>query len=263
MHALIVPARVGWRWLAEGFILFRRNPPLLSLVVVSYWLMLALLNAVPVIGGVLATILMPALSVLLMNVCRNLDQGFDFSAPLLLLAFRQNAAALYRLGALYLLLTLAILGITALVDGGALLGAMLSGKVPDEASADGGAMLLSAQLGLLLLLPLVMAYWYAPLLVAWHRYPLGKALFFSFFACLRNWRAFLAYSLAVALWSAGVPGLLLGVMASLSPDAVPLVATALSIPLVFVLGPSLIASFYISYREVFVERPGRIDEIVD
>lgn len=262
MHALTVSARVGWRWLAEGFVLFRRNPALLSLVVIAYWLMLALLNAVPVVGGVLATILMPALSVVLMNVCRHLDQGFDFSPKLLLLAFRQNAPALYRLGALYLLLTLVILGITALVDGGALLSAMVGGKVPDD-SADGGAMMLSAQLGLLLLLPLVMAYWYAPLLVAWHCYPLGKALFFSFFACLRNWRAFLAYSLSVAFWCAGLPGLLLGVVASLSPEAVPLVATALSMPLAFVFGPTLIASFYISYREVFVERPGQIDEIVD
>lgn len=263
MHALTLSARAGWRWLAEGFILFRRNPALLSLVVISYWVMLALLNAVPVVGGILATVLMPALSVVLMNICRNLDQGRDFVPALLLLAFRQNAGALYRLGGLYFILTLAILGLTSLVDGGALLSAMISGKTPEDDPATRTAVLLSAQLGLLLLLPLVMAYWYAPLLVAWHRYPLGKALFFSFFACLRNWRAFLAYSLAVAVWSAGVPGLILGVIGSIAPDALTVVATALFMPLVFVFAPSLIASFYISYREVFVERPGRINEIVE
>jgi hypothetical protein len=35
-----------------------------------------------------------------------------------------------------------------------------------------------------------MAYWYAPVLAGWHGLSPAKALFFSFVACLRNWRAF-------------------------------------------------------------------------
>jgi len=32
-------------------------------------------------------------------------------------------------------------------------------------------------------------FWFAPPLAAWHATGTGKALFFSFFACLMNWRA--------------------------------------------------------------------------
>ena len=35
------------------------------------------------------------------------------------------------------------------------------------------------------LLPILMVTWFAQL-VAWHGQPVGKALFFSFFACWRN-----------------------------------------------------------------------------
>lgn len=262
MQALTLNGRAGWRWLAGGFAVFRRNPPLLTTVVIAYWLLLALLNAVPVIGGVVATVLMPALSVALMNACRDLDHGRKLSPTSLLAPFRANAGKLYRLGGIYLLATLAILGCTALVDGGALLNAMFTGQAPDDGQVSNGELLLAAQVGLLLLVPLVMAYWYAPLLVSWHDYPVGKALFFSFFASLHNWRAFLAYSLAVALWSAGVPGLLLGLVAAFSPGLLSVAATALSLPLIFVLGPTLIASFYVSYREVFVVRAQHVDELI-
>jgi hypothetical protein len=42
----------------------------------------------------------------------------------------------------------------------------------------------------------------------------AKALFFSFIACLRNWRAFLVYSLAILVVATLLPGLLLGILAA-------------------------------------------------
>jgi uncharacterized membrane protein len=72
-----------------------------------------------------------------------------------------------------------------------------------------GDLLLALQMALLLLCPLIMAYWYAPVLVGWHALSPGKALFFSFVACARNWRAFLVYSLALLVAAMLLP-LLLG-----------------------------------------------------
>jgi hypothetical protein len=47
--------------------------------------------------------------------------------------------------------------------------------------------------------PILMLTWFAPQLVAWHGQPVGKALFFSFFACWRNRWPFLM--LVVALFA--------------------------------------------------------------
>lgn len=39
-----------------------------------------------------------------------------------------------------------------------------------------------------------MATWFAPMLVAWKNMTVGKAIFYSFFGCLRNWMAVLVIS---------------------------------------------------------------------
>ena len=112
--------------------------------------------------------------------------------------------------------------------------------------------MLATQIGMLLFTPLMMAYWYAPVLTAWHGCTPAKALFFSFFASMRNWRAFLAYGASLVVFAGLVPGLLLGLLSSLVPDSGSFFAALLSVPLLLVLAPTLFASFYVSYREVFV-----------
>jgi hypothetical protein len=97
-----------------------------------------------------------------------------------------------------------------------------------------------------------MAYWYAPVLAGWHGLSPAKALFFSFVACVRNWRAFLVYSVAILVVATLVPGLMLGVLAAMLPSGAALVTVLMTVLLILVLAPTLFASFYVSYREVFV-----------
>lgn len=252
MQALKLPARRGWLWVAGGFALFRKNPPLLTMLVVGYWLLVASINLIPVVGAIAATLAIPAFSVSLMNACRELDQGRPVGPLLLFSGFRENLKELLMLGGLYLGATITLLGVSALADGGILMEMMLGGTTPSEEAMASGAFLAATQLALLLLTPLMMAYWYAPVLAAWHGFPVGKALFFSFVACLRNWRAFIAYALAMMVFGALIPGLLLGVLAMLVPGGMGFFATLFSIPLLLVLAPTLFASFYVSYRDVFV-----------
>ena len=49
--------------------------------------------------------------------------------------------------------------------------------------------------------PILMLTWFAPQLIAWHRYPVGKAMFFSLFACWRNRWPFLVLGIALAALS--------------------------------------------------------------
>jgi len=37
MQALTLPTKRGWRWLADGFRIFRKSPLLLGVIVVGYW----------------------------------------------------------------------------------------------------------------------------------------------------------------------------------------------------------------------------------
>ena len=252
MQALTLPAAQGWRWLSDGFRLFRKNHLMLTFLVISYWMLMALVNIIPVLGTVITTLCIPAFSVSLMNACRNIDRAAPLTPQLLFSGFHNNLRALLMLGAIYLAATVAILADSALADDGALMAMMLAGQKPDAEVVANGSLLFAAQIALLLLCPLVMAYWYAPVLAGWHGLPPVKALFFSFVACLRNWRAFLVYSLSIGILATLVPALIIGVLAALLPDGASLVMVAMSILAVLVLAPTLFASFYVSYRDVFV-----------
>lgn len=252
MQALTLPTKRGWRWLADGFRIFRKSPLLLGVIVVGYWFLMAVVNAIPLLGPIVATLCIPAFSVSLMNVCRDVEHERAIAPLQLFSGFRSNLRPLLALGALYLGGVLAILGVSALADGGALMQMMISGKPPGEELLAGGSFLVATQIALLLLTPLMMAYWYAPVLAAWHDLPVGKALFFSFIACLRNWRAFFAYAVALMVFGALLPGLALGLLASLMPQSASFFTALFFMPLLLVLAPTLFASFYVSYRDVFV-----------
>ena len=77
------------------------------------------------------------------------------------------------------------------------------------------------------------------------------ALFFSLFACLMNWRAFIAYGMATAAVTLVIPFVALGALLLASGGELKLPAMALVFPLLLVLLPTLFASFYASYRDVF------------
>ena len=258
MQALTLPARRGWRWLTDGFAIFRRNQLKLSLAVLGYWILMALINAVPLLGQPAATLLIPVFSVSLMNACRLLEQGTPLPPQLLFSGFQQNLRALLTLGAVYIAVSVAILAIVAAVDGGVLFRLVVLAESPPEAVLTSGSVIFAGQLALVLFAPLMMAFWYAPVLVAWHDLSVGKSLFFSFVACLRNWRAFLVYSASIAVVGALIPGLLVGVFSAMFAGGSELLSVALTSLIVLVLLPTLYASFYVSYRDVFVS----IDENV-
>ena len=252
MQALTLNAAHGWRWLAEGFRIFRKNHLMLTFLVVSYWMLMAIVNVIPVIGTIATTLCIPAFSVSLMNACRNIDKGGPLGPQILFSGFQKNPRALITLGAIYLAATVGILAISSLADGGALMQLMLAGRTPDAEVLASGDVMLALQVALILLCPLIMAYWYAPILAAWHGLSPAKALFFSFIACARNWRAFLVYSLALLVAATLLPGLLLGTLAALLPDGAALLTVVLTVLLVLILAPTVFASFYVSYRDVFV-----------
>jgi len=224
---------------------------MLGMLVVAYWFTVLFLNIVPVIGVLLASLAIPGLSVGLMQAARNVERGQPVGIQTLYGSLRDNARTLIALGALYLCCTLGALSLSSLVDGGALLKFMLSNSRAERAMVEDADFTLSALFIMLLMAPVLMAWWFAPVLAAWHRLGVGKALFFSFIACWMNWRAFLAYSVALMLFAMLLPGILLALLMIVVPGAQELATTLILMPMLLIIAPSVFASFYASYRDIF------------
>lgn len=251
MRAQTLPTNAGWRWIGAGFAIFRRNPPALAMLVISYWFTVLLLNILPIIGAVAASLIIPGLSVGLMQAARNVEHGEPIGIQTLYGGLKENTRTLVALGALYLGCTIAILGLSALVDGGELLSFMLSGKQAKPEAVEEGNFALPALVVALLMTPVMMAYWFAPVLAAWHKLTLGRALFFSFVACWLNWRPFLAFGAGLLLVGGVFPGLLLGLLLVIFPAAQAFITAAVTVPMVLIVAPAIFASFYVSYRDIF------------
>lgn len=219
------------------------------LLVFTYWMLIAFINQIPVAGPLLATLFLPAFSVSFMDMCRELDHGRPLRPQMLFVGFRMRLPTLIAMGGLYLLSVMLVLGISALSDGGTLANWAIYGTAPSaEALRDGSlstALIIAALAGT----PVVMAFWFAPALAAWDGMGTAKALFFSFFAGWRNWRAFLLYGAVLSLAGAALSVLLVtaAVMLRGHPDLLRLGLIAA----VLVTMPTLFGSFYAAYRDVF------------
>jgi hypothetical protein len=251
MRAQNLPAIMGWRWISGGFAIYRRSPLVLSMLVVSYWFVVVFLNLLPIVGALAASAVIPGLSVGLMQAARNIERGQSASIQTLFGGFRENARILLLLGALYLLATLAALGLSTLVDGGDLLRYMLASTKDERAGFEDADFTLSALLVAIFMMPVLMAWWFAPVLAAWHRQPLGKSLFFSFIACSMNWRPFVVYGLGLLLVAAVIPGILLGLLLIVLPGLQHVATVLVSVTMALIVAPTVFASFYVGYRDIF------------
>lgn len=251
MRAQTLPGKAGWNWIFGGFALFRRNPPLLGMLVLAYWFTVLFLNVIPLLGAVIASLVIPGLSVGLMQASRNLERSQPIGVQTLFGGLRQNPRTLVGLGAFYLCCTLGALGLSSLIDGGDLVRFMLSTSREERAALADADLSAAAMLVLVLMTPVMMAYWFAPVLAAWHGLSLTKSLFFSFMACWLNWRPFLIYGVGLMLLVGVIPGVLLGVLLVIFSGAQNLVMALVVMPLVLIVAPAVFASFYVCYRDIF------------
>lgn len=255
MNSRVVSPARGMRWVAEGWRMFRAAPLGWLALVFGYWLTMTILGLIPLLGLVAASLLVPAFSVGFMVASRAAAHGQPLELPMLFAGFRERVPAQLVLGAAYFAGLVLAIGGSMLVDDGVLARWLLTGQRPDN-EEDSEGVLAAIGAAAALYLPVMMMLWFAPLLVAWHAMAPAKALFYSFFACWLNWRAFIAYALAVSFIAFLVPAAVLLLISLFSTDAMRLSPLALVFPLLLILLPTLLASFYASYRDVFEAKEG-------
>jgi hypothetical protein len=250
MQARVVGAARGARWLGEGWQLFRAAP--LGWLALSsvYLLGTNLLALVPFVGIVVALVLVPPLTVGMMAAARAASAGGRPQLGMLAEGFRTGTRSQLALGVVYLTCSMLIFAAATAADSAGGVRALLSGRGSSE-ELELQAVLFPLAVLALLYLPVFMMFWFSPALAAWHATGAARALFFSFVACLINWRAFLAYGLATVLMMVVVPGLTLLALRVLFGAELKVAAVSLAFPLLILVLPTLFASFYVSYRDVF------------
>jgi hypothetical protein len=231
MRARIVAAAHGPAWLLEGWNLFRAAPLAWLALLLAYWLLMTFISLAPFVGVVVASILVPAFSVGFMAAARAASSRGSVELSQLFDGFRHAQRAQLVLGVVYL-------GCLALV----------LGRRPADEVLQSEEFLAALVCCAALYTPVMMMFWFAPPLAAWHSASPVKALFYSFVACLMNWRAFLAYGAATALITLVVPFVVVVTLRTLLAG---ISFAWFAFPLLGVLLPTLFASFYASYRDVF------------
>ncbi len=210
-----VSAREGLLWVRFGFACLRRRPLQALLLVLAYAAVIGLLPLLPLLGGVLSLGATQMTTLGFMQASRDIAQGRPAWPDVFLAAFRgppRRVRSMLLLGLLYAAALLAALGLSSLADGGALLRMILFSAAPSKAVIEHGALRQAALVTMLAYLPVSMAFWFAPPLVAWWGMGVAQALFTSFIVVLRNLGAFVLYVLQ--WWGLFAAALVLSMLAA-------------------------------------------------
>jgi hypothetical protein len=230
----------GWQWLIRGFALFRKSPVMWIVFVLILYLAAQIALQIPLLG-VLLMLFYPLLLAGLMLGCRDLEQGKALATGHLLAGLRQHPGRLVTIGGINIAAQL-VIGFVMYAVGGPELRLLLSASPetvdPNAVAQAANRLMVALSLGTLLSIPLLMAVWFAPLLVVLRNQPPLQAMRLSFLGCLRNLVAFFSYGLL----------LLALIMLAMTPFGL---INAQGNPGAWVVLPFLLPSIYAAYRDIF------------
>lgn len=248
-----VPASTGIRWIGCGIRSFARQPLAMVGLFLLFMTLVSLLSAVPLLGQVVALTLVPAATWGLVQASRLAAQG-QFPMPTVLASGLTGTAErrknLLVLGGFYVVGMLVVLGLSALVDGGAFAAAYTgAGEGLSVDLLQREEVQTAAWVALLAYAPFSAVFWHAPMLVAEHGVPPGKSLFFSWMACWQNKGAMAAYLmgwLALFLTAAMTTTLLASLMGGGN------LGGAIILPVALVLAAMFFSSIRCSFDDSFL-----------
>ncbi|TNF92237.1 MAG: hypothetical protein EP297_13615 [Gammaproteobacteria bacterium] len=231
-----VEAGRGTGWIGEGFNAFKQNPGIWIAIIVIWFAISLGLQIIPVIGPLASNLMWPVFMGGIMLGCQALDDGDDLTLGHLFAGFSEKAGPLFSLGAMYLVLMIAVVIVVAII--GAMMGGglfMMLGGDPNAMQGREGEFLGLIAIFFLvfmaLYLPVLMAIWFAPALVMLADKGVFESLKLSFVGCLRNIIPFLVY---------GIVALILLVIA--------VIPVGLGLLVMF---PVLFASVYAAYKDIY------------
>lgn len=192
-----LPARSGWDWVKQGAALFRKQPGVLTALLFINLMLSVMLGVIPVVGPMAGVVLIPSLSMAILQACALIALDQRVNLTVLATGFRKPAVvALCKLGLIYLGVSL-------------LLTVLIHFSIDDDFMKQFAAPIdpktgplinpadLATMFGITLLqVATIILLCFAAPLVAWQGMSAGKATFYSFFAVLGAARAFLVMLLS-------------------------------------------------------------------
>lgn len=251
MQLRTVPTREGLLWVQTGFRRLAQQPWAVLLMMVVYVVVTGLVSAVPLIGLAFPLFVVQFGTLGFMQASRQIAQKQPVWPTVLLTGVRSGPTVLRNmviLGIAYTLAVMLVLGIGALLDGGAMLRLLMLGDKPPAAVISDGSLRAGALLATVAYIPVSLAFWLAPPLIALHAMNPAKALFFSFMLCVRNLKAFALYTLQWLLLFFSLPTLVL--LAATLLGASETLAAALSFPVALAIFLAYILSFHATYESL-------------
>ena len=231
-HGRGVPFENGWTWLAAAWSIFKRAAGIWIGMIVVLCLIYIVLGVLPLLGAIASLVAGPVFTGGLMLASRTIDQGGEAQFSQLFGGFQHRFGPLIGVGVLYLVGFAAILFIVVLATGASVF-TVMKATTPEEVMAAGAGLLLAALIFFALLVPLLMAVWFAPALIVFHDLGSVAAMQASFAGCLRNMLPFLLY---------GIVWFIASIVAS-----IPLGLGWL------ILGPVTAASIYTAYKDIYFD----------
>ncbi|MDP1765386.1 MAG: BPSS1780 family membrane protein [Methylotenera sp.] len=186
-----VPAGNAWAWIVSGFQLFKANPVMWIIILLIYLAIIIPISLVPVIGSVLSTLLAPVFAAGMMWGCKALTHQQDLEINHLFEGFKKNTSQLIAIGGIYMISLLVIAVFVVLSLDKETMDLIVKGQELSQEQAR--VMMLPILIAMLFIVPILMAYWYAPLLSGLHNLSAVDAMKLSFVACLKNMVPFLLY----------------------------------------------------------------------
>ncbi len=253
-----VPAMNGASWILDGFKNFTTSPLTWSLVVFLYFLMLGTLSVLPFVS-IISTIIAPIFMAGLMMCARENKYNNIFYVKNLFDGFRLNGGKLASLGALYFGLIILLFIVVAVVALIIILGTAESFEAllaPNSLTPELGLLILLVILiALSAMIPIIMAFWFAPALVIFHDVDVFDAVKLSFMGCFKNVMSYLIYSLVyiVIYFIAVIPiAILVTLMNSNDPNFILLSITIIiGIAELFIFSSVFFTSIFASYEDIF------------
>lgn len=199
------------------------------ILLVLYLAIMIPLSMLPVIGSVLSTLLAPVFAAGMMWGCQAMMRNQDLEINHLFEGFKHNTSQLVAVGGIYMLSLLLVAVVVVLTLDAATVELLIQGKDLSTEQAD--AMTMPLLLALLFVLPVFMAYWFAPVLAGLHDLTAIEAMKLSFNACFKNMLPFFLYGLIFMVL----------LIIAIIPFGIGLIVVV----------PMMMTSLYTSYADVF------------
>ena len=240
------------RWNKESFMLFKKTPNQSLMLSLTYLFIFMLLPSMPMIQifSIASILIWPVFLVFAVNFYKTHDKNKEENFLVVYEKIKLRLATLLSLG----LICLIYAGMVTMVLNSEMQGFIqISEKNNELLTVMNNFVPMIGKL-ILLLLPLLMATWFSPMLIVYNNYSLFKAIKSSIAGCLMyifplglSWFIFSTIAILFMLSC----GLLIGSLASFFPAIGPSLMGAIIFFALLVITSVMFAFQYISYRDIF------------